>query len=243
MSAYSEAEEIQVRLNIADEASLLDRYITELKDGSLQLRLTSSVLTFNHTFVNGHPRDMHIAFVAHSHTYIFSPGSPQERVFPLSVSLVWAKYVTPFDALATVDKYYEKWARDPAGKYFDLISELSHRGVRRNIISEKILSMWVRKGHLARAQGTYVHRQIELALADEIYDGKDIEISDKPGTALSRCYRDSFCLCVRPTLCLHMHRGPSISRPTIAAFVFKLAPTTRKRRPRQLRSPLRPCGK
>ena len=70
MSAYSEAEEIQVRLNIADEASLLDRYITELKDGSLQLRLTSSVLTFNHTFVNGHPRDMHIAFVAIA-THIF----------------------------------------------------------------------------------------------------------------------------------------------------------------------------
>jgi len=176
MYAYSEPEEIQVRLNIADEASLLDRYITQLKDGSLQLRLTSSVLTFNHTFVNGHPRDMHIAFVAHSHTYIFSPGSPQERVFPLSVSLVWAKYFTPFDALATIDKYYDKWARDPAGKYFDLISELSHKGVRRKIISEKILSMWIRKGHLARAQGTYMHRQIELALAGEIYDGKDIEM-------------------------------------------------------------------
>ena len=56
---------------------------------------------------NAHQRDKRIQFEEHAHRYILD-GSIQ---FPISVTGVWERFFSTFDAAQIIDKYFDKSER------------------------------------------------------------------------------------------------------------------------------------
>ena len=107
-----------------------------------------------------HPKDARIKFRESDHKY-FLNGHIQ---FPISVSGVWASYFEHFDADATVDRYFQKWASKPSSRYFQYIWALRGDGLGDDSIKKRIVETWKDAGETASAAGTALHRSIELYL-------------------------------------------------------------------------------
>lgn len=123
--------------------------------------------------LNPHERDHRIEFSEDTHTYTLD----QAKVFPISVTGVWSKFFEKFDPQETVDKYFPKWVDDPDSKYFQQIHEDLASGIDEQMIKGRIIAEWEKAGQTASANGTFVHRQIELFLNRQDYcpDGEEFE--------------------------------------------------------------------
>lgn len=120
-----------------------------------------------------HPRDPEIRFVEECHGY-FLDGA---RV-PLSVSGLWGKYFSHFDAPATVKRSIDRWRRNPRNKYYDVLKALDALHVPRSEQGKVIMAGWDLNGDRQSALGTAMHRAIELTLNDEPIPEEDADPSD-----------------------------------------------------------------
>lgn len=113
-----------------------------------------------------HPRDSRIRFVEATHKY-YLDGKP----IPISVSGLWARYFSHFDADAAL-RNVDKWREDQASPYYYLLAYLDRVAeVPREKQGEVIKLVWAANGEQASGAGTFVHRQIELCLNEEPYTG------------------------------------------------------------------------
>ena len=161
-----------------DELSnmILEGVVTQLKLFAGTERLNSAVVTENSWLLNFHIRDAAVRFDKEEHQYILNPGTPMEAVFPISVSGLWQQYFEKFDPVATTLKYYDNWAENPNSSYFNMISQYRRAGESDLQIAQRIRDGWSQKGLVAKAEGTRMHRNIELALGGEVYDGSSVEM-------------------------------------------------------------------
>lgn len=97
--------------------------------------------------------DPGLTFDEQTHTY-FWLGVPVRR----SVSAVWKQFFEEFDAEATVDKYFERWAGNPTSAYFDLIHETHGSDQTKKAA---IMELWANRGTEASRLGTRLHSSIE----------------------------------------------------------------------------------
>ena len=155
------------------EHLILEGLLKETKRRGSLIQLESNVVETNIEVLNGHPRDQWVRFEEAGHTY-FLVGTSGEIEFPISVSGVWARNFTPFNATATIRKYFLRWANTATSKYYDFICGFKEHGLSDEAIAAKIQIKWADAGELASAQGTRMHREIELALRGELFDN-DIE--------------------------------------------------------------------
>ena len=163
-----------LKMGFSDNASELDAEEREGEDATD--RLESSVVTRQSAMVNFHMRDSAIRFEAGDHVYKLHPGSEMEAKFPISVSGLWGKYFEEFDAEAIIRRYFKVWAESPHKDYFSVIQEYREKGESDEEIAERIRAGWMENGAIASAQGTRMHRNIELALGGELYDGDGPEM-------------------------------------------------------------------
>lgn len=133
-------------------------------------RLSSPVVVERSSKVNAHPRDRRIKFQEEGHLYILYPDTSLATVFPISVSGLWGKYFDHFDPVATIEAYYDKWVCNPESPYYSVIWSGRECGQSDAEIADGIRRQWAEKGELASAQGTRMHRNIELALGGDVYD-------------------------------------------------------------------------
>ena len=133
-------------------------------------RLPEPVVCPNTAIVNQHVLDAFIRFEETGHHYYLRTDEGIDVKFPLSVSGVWKKYFDHFDADAVIALYYKKWCSDPLHRYYAFITELQARGVPDDAIQRRIKQTWADAGDVASAQGTKMHKQIELALCGLEYD-------------------------------------------------------------------------
>ena len=119
---------------------------------------------------HAHPKDARITLRESDHKYFLNARIQ----FPISVSGVWASYFEQFDAGATVERYFHKWASQPSSRYFQCINELRADGLVDDWIKARIVQTWKEAGELASASGTTMHRSIELYLNGISYE------QDKP---------------------------------------------------------------
>ena len=163
---------------LEDELSkmILEGVLAELKIIPATARLASAVVTLNSSKINFHTRDAAIRFEEAEHKYILDPGTPMERVFPISVSGLWGQYFEKFDPLAVTSKYFSKWAENPESNYYGMISYYRRAGEGDVEIAQRIRDGWSEKGLIASAEGTRMHRNIELALGGLMYDGSSKEM-------------------------------------------------------------------
>lgn len=126
--------------------------------------------------MNGHLRDRAIKFFPSDHTYVVHPGTSSAATFPLSVTDVWNRYFTPFDAGAILDTYYRTWMQKGSHKYYDFISACRKDGLTDDDTKEALRTRWEREAVEASAKGTEMHRNIEFALGGQQYDGSSREM-------------------------------------------------------------------
>jgi hypothetical protein len=120
--------------------------------------------------VNRHPRDKHIFLDEMRHVYVYTSSSGTRTEFPISVSGVWEKYFQKFDPVVVTTSYFERWAENPSSKYYEDIATGRACGRTDSEIQIDIMDAWTARGAAASRDGTYMHKQIELALNCEIYD-------------------------------------------------------------------------
>ena len=122
--------------------------------------------------MNWHSRDRRIMLVESSHHYVLDGV----LTIDLSVTGVVSLFFPEFDAEAVVSMYFEKWAIDERSKYFDIIKAGRDAGYKDREIKDKIIATWANLGSVASSTGTYIHRQIELALNDKEHDAQSKEL-------------------------------------------------------------------
>ena len=110
--------------------------------------------------VHAHPRDSRIEFFEDGHYYILD----RQTRFPLSVSGVWSQYFPRFDAMGTVNQYFDVWATDRRSKYHACIVNGRADGDSDLAIKQRIVDGWSLAGRQASEEGTRMHRHIELYL-------------------------------------------------------------------------------
>ena len=164
---------------LEDELSkmILEGILEDLQGDRGDSRLLSPVVTRSASSVNRHIRDEHIIFQEAAHRYILHPGTDMEAVFPISVSGLWARYFEEFDAEAVTKQWFDDWAVKQWSPYFAVIREYRERGESDEQIARRIRDAWREKGLIASAAGTRMHRNIELALGGELYDGRSREMT------------------------------------------------------------------
>ena len=155
---------------------VLDGVVAELRIIRGTARLESAVVTRESARQNFHLRDAMIKFEDEGHRYILWPGTTLATVFPISVSGLWGRYFEAFDAEGVIGKYYEKWAQNPESAYYGMIWQGCGDGATHAQIKESIRNGWLQKGELASAEGTRMHRNIELALGGELHDGSACDV-------------------------------------------------------------------
>eukprot|EP00928_Gymnodinium_smaydae_P018535 TRINITY_DN17056_c0_g1_i1.p1 TRINITY_DN17056_c0_g1~~TRINITY_DN17056_c0_g1_i1.p1 ORF type:complete len:388 (-),score=61.34 TRINITY_DN17056_c0_g1_i1:305-1468(-) len=138
--------------------------------------LASPVATPFSAMLNRHVRDGDISFDEESHTYYLHPGTPSCRRFPTSVSGVWSMFFEEFDPDQTLDLYFDRWCVNPNSKYHDTIITMRGAGHSDMAIREHIKDTWKAAGEAASTEGTFMHRQIELALGGDAYDASRPEL-------------------------------------------------------------------
>ena len=126
--------------------------------------------------VHQHTRDSTITFVEVDHVCYLHFGTAREVRFPMSVSDVWSRYFETFDADRVLAQYYSRWCVDPSSKYYDIVAEKQASGLANQDIRTSIKDTWCQAGQVARAKGTYMHRQIDMALNGLAYDVPTIEM-------------------------------------------------------------------
>ena len=121
-------------------------------------------------YENSHERDGRVVFEEEAHKY-FVDG----KLVSLSVSGLWGRYFSEFDARKTVDKFFSAWASDPHGKYYTLIRFMSLvLGYSEEEQKGGILSLWSQNGTSASEMGTTMHANIEKHLnGEEVDDPSD----------------------------------------------------------------------
>jgi hypothetical protein len=122
--------------------------------------------------INPHPRDRRIVFFKEDHSY-YLDGVLR---LPISVTGVWNKYFEPFVPEATVAEYFDTWSVDETKIYHDRIMEARAAGISDDDTKRTIIDGWRLLGLDASRRGTYMHRQIELALNKEPFDGYSVEM-------------------------------------------------------------------
>ena len=162
--------------NVGDWRQEGEGVLEVLRDDRGKTRLISPVVTASASTVNQHIRDQCVIFEAKAHRYILHPGTDMEAVFPKSVSGLWSDYFEKFDAEAVTRQCFGKWADNPRSPYFAVIREHREKGESDEQIAQGIRDAWTEKGLIASAAGTRMHRDIELALCGEVYDGSNKEM-------------------------------------------------------------------
>ena len=155
---------------------ILKGVLTELRNIPRTARLESSVVTWQCSAQNSHVRDSKIKFEEEDHRYFLNTGTNSTTVFPISVSGLWARYFEAFDAGRVIEQNYEKWSRNCDSPYHSIIEHGCCCGATRTQIAETIRKGWLDKGELAKAQGTRMHRNIELALGGELHDDRALDM-------------------------------------------------------------------
>ena len=138
--------------------------------------LASQVVLRDSARVRAHCGDSMVKLEEEGHRYLYQPGSPEEEVFPISVSGLWAKYFEEFDGEGVVSAYYGFWACNPGSKYHGVICKLRKGGMNDTLIRQRILRLWSNRGVLASSLGTRMHRNIEMALGGQEYDASGAEM-------------------------------------------------------------------
>ena len=164
--------------------SLEDELDSMIKDGALaEARrrgslaiLLSNVVEKDTDVKNAHSRDSYVRFEESGHKYYLWQGTA-EKEFPVSVSGVWAQYFHHFDAEATINKYYGRWALNSSSKYYATIHGCREKGMADAEIAKRIRCSWSDAGELASAYGSRMHREIELALTGMEYDASMEEMA------------------------------------------------------------------
>ena len=158
--------------------------------------LPESVVLVASDRVNAHWRDDHIHLDSVRHVYAYRDSNGHHFEFSTSVSAVWENYFHRFNAEETLESFFDRWALDSTSKYNAQIIAGRAAGKCDNVIKQNIADAWEANGMLARAQGTYMHRQIELALNGHNYDNSFKEmkqffqwIRDVPATRGWKIFR------------------------------------------------------
>ena len=136
-------------------------------------RLKTHVPLLSLAVKNAHSFDSRIVFLEDDHTYWLD----EKYKFPISVSGVWASFFDKFDPVAIVNTYFYRWAAEPSSKYHQIILDGRASGKGDQVIMDEIMAMWAMTGELASKRGSYVHRQIELALNDIEHDDTYLEMT------------------------------------------------------------------
>ena len=110
--------------------------------------------------LNACPRDRRIVFDEEAHTYQLDSAV----TFPVSVSSVWNFFFEEMDMDETCHTYFSRWSQNPSSKYYATIAKGRVDGLSDQAIMAGIVEAWRDTGRQASAQGTYMHRQIELFL-------------------------------------------------------------------------------
>ena len=126
--------------------------------------LPRSVALAHSNITHAHPRDARIRLDEARHVYVHTDSNGQQQEFSISVSGVWARYFAPFNARAIVDTYFDRWASDVQSHYHDGIMASRAQSRSDEDIKQDIMKRWADNGAQASGDGTYMHRQIELAL-------------------------------------------------------------------------------
>ena len=142
-----------------------------------KVRLVSPVVTPHAAIVNFHIRDRSIQFEVEPHRYLLHPGTDMEAVFPISVSGLWARYFPKFDPELVIHERFAQWARNPKSPYYKVINFYRQEGETQTEIAKRIRDAWTEEGLVASAAGTIMHRNIELALGGQEYDGSSVEMA------------------------------------------------------------------
>ena len=116
--------------------------------------------------MNKNLKDARIVFLEAGHLYLLD-GVKQ---FPVSVTGVCSAFFAEFDPDAIIMRYFETWSANVLSPYHQLIVAGREKGRADVTIRELIKTGWKLKGVEASRRGTYMHKQIELALNDERYD-------------------------------------------------------------------------
>ena len=81
-----------------------------------------------------------------------------------------------FDATEQIEYFFDRWAENPNSKYFQHICASRRRALSDEQIKQEIIDTWTKKGEIASAAGTFMHRQIELFLNGFACDVSSIEM-------------------------------------------------------------------
>ena len=146
---------------------VLEGVLAELREFRCTCHLLSPVVRSKSGMWNFHIRDAAIRFEEAGHKYIIYPGSAMEAVFPISVSGLRSLYFEEFDSLAVIQRYVHKWAQWPDSAYYEIIMRYRAMGEGDAEIANRIRESWSNLGALGSAQGTRMHKHIELALGGE----------------------------------------------------------------------------
>jgi hypothetical protein len=121
--------------------------------------------------IHAHPRDARVRFDEAAHKYYIDGAR-----YPSSVSGLMHEYFPQFDAAATVEKYFQSWARNRSSKYASLIGFLRARlELPDELAKREIVRHWSASGARASGDGTDTHLQIELSLNDEAHNAESPE--------------------------------------------------------------------
>ena len=106
-------------------------------------------------------KDLHFDEESHTYTWLVAPGVTERA--PISVSTLLKPVFDDFDAHAVVVKLWKTWLRNEDHKYHHLIDYLHHvRGLEEPQIADEMAKLWRQKGDLAAADGTAMHKTLEL---------------------------------------------------------------------------------
>ena len=120
---------------------------------------------------NPHPLDDHIIFDEVEHVY-FVDG----QKYPGSVSGLIHDYFPEFNAMETINRYYDSWRTKKEGKYYALINYLTGIiGFSEEMAKVEIARNWYGAGTKASTAGTATHLNIEMFLNEEHHDADNPE--------------------------------------------------------------------
>ena len=167
---------------------VLEGVVAELEVIPATALLDSAVVTVNSAMVNCHIRDSAIKIVEAEHRYILHAGSVMEMVFPISVSGLWGMYFAKFDPVSVTTEYYGRWAVNPLSRYYDVIAGYRREGLADSQIAKRIRDAWADKGVVASAEGTRMHRNIELVLGGNWYGRRGVEMVSRRQVEMNGMY-------------------------------------------------------
>ena len=157
--------------------------------------------------IHAHVRDQYIYLDEDRHVYIYTSPSGSQCEFPISVSGVWSKYFEKFQPSLIVEAYYDRWAMDPFSKYHEQIQEGREHDLPDEKIKNDIMEAWTTRGAAASRDGTYMHKQIELALGREPFDDTLPELQhflnwvrEVPAALAWRVFRTEWSIFSRATM-------------------------------------------